>query len=151
MMHEGVWCCEHKSKCKWQGFALHKGLAWGSPELSLPEWREWHEKQCGGNLIQLLPASAAAPESEGLDLEAIEARANAATPGPWISKYGLNVVSPDKRGICCNSHSSNIDGETHQLENHANIEFIAHARADIPALLAEIRRLRAGAEGGGKP
>ena len=48
-----VWCCEKKSKCKWQGFALYQGLAWGKvPENT--EWRKWHDRECGGRLIQLL-------------------------------------------------------------------------------------------------
>lgn len=52
--HCGVWCCEKHSQCKWQGFALHRGLAWGTIADSLPEWRERHERECGGKLIQLL-------------------------------------------------------------------------------------------------
>jgi len=49
----GVWCCEHRAKCKWQGFALHQGLSWGAiPEHG--QWREWHNRECGGRLIQLI-------------------------------------------------------------------------------------------------
>lgn len=49
----GVWCCEHRAECKWQGFALHQGLSWGIiPEHS--QWREWHDRECGGRLIQLI-------------------------------------------------------------------------------------------------
>jgi hypothetical protein len=45
--------CEHKHKCKWQGFALNSGLGWGVPPDTTDAWREWHDKQCGGKLIQL--------------------------------------------------------------------------------------------------
>jgi len=51
----GVWCCEYRHKCKWQGFALHQGLAWGSKEYALRAWRTWHDRECGGKLIQLVP------------------------------------------------------------------------------------------------
>lgn len=55
--HGGVWCCEHKAKCKWQGFALHQGLAWGEVPKLFPGYRDWrsvHDQECGGRLIQLV-------------------------------------------------------------------------------------------------
>lgn len=48
------------------------------------------------------------------EVKAIEVREQAATPGPWVTN------GPD-----------------------ADAEFIAHARADIPALVAEVRQLYA--------
>jgi hypothetical protein len=60
MTHGGVWCCTEKIKCQWQCYALHCGLAWGTvPENT--EWRRWHDKNCIGKLIQLLPPM---PESD---------------------------------------------------------------------------------------
>jgi uncharacterized linocin/CFP29 family protein len=66
-------------------------------------------------------------------LEAMEQRAEAATPGPWeANKY--NAVHEDfwnvdrSRGVPINW------GE-------ADCTFIAHAREDVPALVAECRRL----------
>lgn len=56
-------------------------------------------------------------ELADLDLDAIEARVAAASPGPWV--------------ITGDNPCSNGDGP-----------FIAHAREDVPALLAEVRRLR---------
>ena len=45
--------CEHKSKCKWKGFALDgNGYGIGRVENYLQKWRDWHEKECGGKLIQ---------------------------------------------------------------------------------------------------
>jgi hypothetical protein len=45
--------CEHKSKCKWKGFALDgNGYGIGKVENYLQEWKDWHEKECGGKLIQ---------------------------------------------------------------------------------------------------
>jgi hypothetical protein len=56
-----------------------------------------------------------------IDLDAIEARANAATPGPW--KEGSNDV--------------------YSVRNAA---FIAAARTDVPALIARVRELEAECE-----
>ena len=50
-----------------------------------------------------------------LDLDAIEARADAATDGPWVVKL-------------------------------LDAEFIAHARTDVPALVAALREARAKVE-----
>lgn len=56
---QGVWCCERMAQCNWQGFALHQGLAWGTVppkhEAITNDWRTWHDRECGGRLIQLLP------------------------------------------------------------------------------------------------
>ena len=50
----GVWCCERRYQCKWQGFALHAGLAWGEIPSENNAWRQWHDRECGGQLIQLI-------------------------------------------------------------------------------------------------
>lgn len=58
ILHCGVWCCEHKTRCKWQGFALHQGLAWGKVPEKFEGYRDWrsvHDEECGGELIQLIP------------------------------------------------------------------------------------------------
>lgn len=57
------------------------------------------------------------------ELSAIESRANAATPGPWRLGRG-----------------SGNDWATFE----ADYAFIAEARADVVALIAEVRRLQAG-------
>lgn len=73
------------------------------------------------------------------DLGAIEARANAATPGPW--GYDLNgYIAPDL-GDEWGGTVAKVLGKGGQFDKDG--EFIAHARTDIPALLAEVRRLRA--------
>jgi len=76
------------------------------------------------------------------ELAAIEARCDAATPGPW------------KSYIEGRDHDSGSDfimtgeGETRGYDiemtgaTHADQDFIASARQDIPRLIAEIRRLR---------
>ncbi len=67
---------------------------------------------------------------EPLDLSAIEARANVATPAPWLPD------GRDKKFDLLNS------AETH-TQNMRDDDFIVHARDDVPELIAEVRRLRA--------
>ncbi len=80
-------------------------------------------------------------------LAAVEARAAAATPGPWGA---LDLGWPDRMiPICPGSDVGRgvlaYVGQRGQ-PNMANATFIACARADIPTLVAEVRRLRAIAE-----
>ncbi len=84
-----------------------------------------------------------------LDLDAIEARAEAATPGPWIGssvpsgrKYG--VISVKDYGEWTRSGGRPLAVllgiPTHG--RHPDTQFIAHARTDVPALVAELRAAR---------
>lgn len=79
-------------------------------------------------------------------LAEIEARANAATPGPWFwtgrvddwGHSGPDLMGPND-AVVCQSWGHDADG----LEiADSDMSFIANAREDIPALIAEIRRLR---------
>ncbi len=82
------------------------------------------------------------PRLDAIDLNAIRARVNAATPGPWVAE----------RTDCGNfwfdampKHSTPIESRGTQFmlgvavgaaaEQH-DAEFISHARGDIPMLLA---------------
>src|SRR5690625_3227909 len=81
------------------------------------------------------------------ELKEIRERVAKATKGPW--EYGAggiysehaksyNYSMDNTREICClndGEYISNIN-----MDNDAN--FIAHARGDIPRLLAEIERMR---------
>lgn len=70
------------------------------------------------------------------DLAAIEARCEKATEGPWESDFQHAVCVYGPRGE---------DGERAfigALEEETDRAFVEHARTDIPALLAEVRRLR---------
>ena len=72
------------------------------------------------------------------ELDAIEARANAATPGPW------EIFNDDLDGHIIAGRYSICGGERHEGYVHAddlNIIFIAHARTDVPRLIAEVRQL----------
>ena len=92
-----------------------------------------------------------------LDLEAIEARTNAATPGPWGVGNDTNIV----RGLevtgrgsytCIQSVAEVGDNddrldwdrdEAVEVDPEDDAAFIAAARTDVPALVGEVRRLRA--------
>lgn len=90
------------------------------------------------------------PLTEG-QIAAIKARAKAATPGPWSVKCEIleadecgnataemPYVSTNDKAICV------LYGRGHDDANaHEDAAFIAHAREDIPALLAEVERLLA--------
>lgn len=67
------------------------------------------------------------------ELNAIEARANAATQAPWL-------VNPDPRKYVLMPLSSEEDVLRDRDENSA---FCANARDDVPRLVAEVRRQRA--------
>jgi hypothetical protein len=70
------------------------------------------------------------------ELQAIEARADAATPGPWHLATA-----------CCDDDEnfSNVEaGHTDIASDVPNADavFIVAARTDVPALVKEVRRLR---------
>lgn len=64
-------------------------------------------------------------------LAEIEARISFASSAPWTSGPVSFLSAPD--GIVCDIH----------LDDDGNREFIMHAREDVPALVAEVRRQRA--------
>ncbi|HET7386878.1 MAG TPA: hypothetical protein VFJ19_09485 [Nocardioidaceae bacterium] len=84
-----------------------------------------------------------------LDLDAIRARCDAATAGPWVVRADpldeslwVEVADPGfrslARGICSNDDPDSDDSESERPD----LEFMAHAREDVPALLGEVERLR---------
>lgn len=79
------------------------------------------------------------------ELAEIEARANAATPGPWRVGHAEtwhvfgDVGNPELMAPACGRVL--LRANEHYRHGH-DMAFIAHARADVPALVAEVRRLR---------
>jgi hypothetical protein len=79
------------------------------------------------------------------ELEAIRKRVEAATAGPWYNTRWDVATEPD----CTTGYPSSpesicgtFDGEYIENPNGINdAEFIAHARQDVPKLLAEIEHL----------
>lgn len=77
-----------------------------------------------------------------VDVEAIRARANAATAGPWEAYLDPEVERYDP-AVCANGRVvARLEAET----EWDDVQFIAHARQDIPAMLEEIEALRREAE-----
>lgn len=80
------------------------------------------------------------------ELAEIEARANAATPGPWepYRRVTLGVVSVMSAAMFENRNGVDVDYVVADArdESFANADFIASSRTDVPALIAEIRRLQ---------
>ena len=62
-------------------------------------------------------------------LQEIKARAEAATPGPWVYEFGSVISHATEAGLGVGKSSVDMD-------------FIANARQDIPALLRLIEVLR---------
>lgn len=79
------------------------------------------------------------------DTKAILARADAATPGEWVSRdegdYGEVWRIGEKRHRVCEIASSVTDDFTEQ--ERADMAFIAAARTDVPALCLRVEALEA--------
>lgn len=78
-------------------------------------------------------------------LSAIKERVAKATPGPWLvapekcGPEGQGVYESDGFGCICEVGDPYPRGSNRPQEN---MEFIANAREDVPALVAEVERLR---------
>lgn len=82
------------------------------------------------------------------ELDAIENRAAEATPGPWDREWydgPIGIVSEaegvaDEDALIACIHMDCVSSRNVWI----NGEFIAHAREDVPALIAELRAARVG-------
>lgn len=82
-----------------------------------------------------------------IDLEAIKARCNAATPGPWEPSWDWSYDDFDGySGYGQSPATSGKSLDDIREQSCANADFIAHAREDILALVAEVEQLRAYAD-----
>lgn len=70
------------------------------------------------------------------ELKQIEARANAATDGPWEVRPHFDEYGRELR---MTRWVTGVEVENLEIED---AEFVAHARTDVPALCEEVRRLR---------
>ena len=71
------------------------------------------------------------------ELAAIEARAEAATEGPWAARF-----DGQRQGIFVAHRSVILFDVGHVRPTTPDADFIANARADVPRLIAEVRRLQ---------
>jgi hypothetical protein len=83
------------------------------------------------------------------ELQAIEDRANAATPGLWEDQdgvddhhYGSIGIGYKHIALCNYFNSPDKNICVTREEQIANTAFIAHARMDVSALVAEVRMLQ---------
>ena len=85
-----------------------------------------------------------------LDLEPIKARVATATPEPWAVPVAnvFRVLAPEaehhnpRQGITP-EYPWRVVCEMGEADGRAeDAEFISHARADVPALVSEVERLR---------
>ncbi len=68
------------------------------------------------------------------ELDAIRRRAEAATPGPWTrTRFTVHTAGPNPFTVASSFCALQADEP-----NEANGEFIAAARQDVPALIAEL-------------
>ena len=77
-----------------------------------------------------------------LDLTEIKERTDAATNGPWM--YGGQgwVFGPGRLPVNGKTTSDPMCDLAASTSNDEDAIFIAHARADVPALVAEVERMR---------
>lgn len=97
------------------------------------------------------------PATEPLDLEAIRARTDVATKGPWrvVEEHGYDISdeawsritiqseADDRREVAELIEHLGMLGSDGVDRDDENAEFIAHAREDVPRLLDEVEQLRA--------
>lgn len=80
------------------------------------------------------------------ELAAIEARANAAARGPWKTLTAQGVFAGAEQNVTSFGGTHILlgaeDGQVGQALEH-NADFIAHARTDVPLLLALVREQQA--------
>lgn len=79
-----------------------------------------------------------------LDREAIKARVEAATRGPWVSPW--DDPDPDAAALRTEDGLEVVgvlqyDAHPYLAVLAADADFIAHAREDVPKLIAEVERL----------
>ena len=78
------------------------------------------------------------------ELDALKALADAATPGPWEVEQHSGILCNGTPSTCAVLSSSECDmasfGDSEQAL--ADAAFVAAARAAVPALIAEVERLR---------
>lgn len=107
------------------------------------------------NLAEHMKGSVLAPGAPGEDaggrhfeewLQAIEARAAAASPGPWTTEMGYIGSNRALFLVRGKGFDGVLFGRSYDAEetakHKADTTFTAHARTDVPALVAAVRALQ---------
>lgn len=89
------------------------------------------------------PSGAATPDGPGLDLDRLEALCRAATPGPWEAGKNGRIAMVVSRDFGPERLPRQFRADCgHFDQDYADAALIAEARTALPALIAEVRRLR---------
>jgi hypothetical protein len=87
------------------------------------------------------------------ELDAIRARCDAISPAPWQTVRNNFIkadwIPEDSRIVWCPGADVAYVAPVGPDDGNADAAFIAHARQDVPRLLAEVERLRARLAGQG--
>lgn len=78
-------------------------------------------------------------KSAGEILDEVEARANAATEGSWATTFGPHEPARVWGADSDAEPIAVLGGYVEDSDAKADAEFIAHARTDLPALVAALR------------
>lgn len=70
-------------------------------------------------------------------IDEIKARVAAATPGPWQTRFVYNMFRAVR-------NAPDLYQNTEPSQDWADADFVAYCADDVPDLLAEVERLRAG-------
>ena len=76
------------------------------------------------------------------ELDRLDALAQAATPGPWETFSWTSIRPKGRTQNVAATYLQIAEGGGQLYPAHENAAFIAASRTAIPALIAEIRRLR---------
>lgn len=79
------------------------------------------------------------------ELEAVEKRAAAATPGPWRTEatdWGAQVLPAKPRRVGYDRVIGDLGWGEEEEQGRADAAFIAAARTDVPALVAALKEAR---------
>jgi hypothetical protein len=112
------------------------------PELVMATYAELAEHGIVGSADALpVPAGSVPQPLSAERLAEIEARANAATDGPWCTdSWEIYQGSEYEPGLSF-WIGETCRGTADLEQDRADAAFVAAARSDVPALVAEIRRL----------
>lgn len=75
-------------------------------------------------------------------IDQIRARVKGATKGPWMPEEVLDYNLPTGFGYVINESGDSVLGEADSTGQLCDVEFMAHAREDVPYLLTKLDEAR---------
>jgi hypothetical protein len=131
---------DYPAEIDWQAIARIVDTALASPapaaEPSAPPLEQFADPATGQPLFrQAAPPAPAPPDEVERRLAEIEVREKAATKGPWQNYYNRHAVF---QSLAPYPQTDRVR-DVAQVQTHDDGDFIAHARQDIPWLVAQLR------------